>query len=106
MKTINSGKSQEVSMTSKQIIGFIRVAIAISVLSTVNTVSPVWAATFTVTTTIDNGPGSQREAINSANANSGVPDVINFNIPGAGPHTIAPITPLPTINDPVIVNGY
>jgi hypothetical protein len=41
-----------------------------------------------------------RQAILSANLAAGVPDVINFNIPGAGPHTISPAPPLPTVTDP------
>ncbi|MBP8239193.1 MAG: right-handed parallel beta-helix repeat-containing protein, partial [Saprospiraceae bacterium] len=39
---------------------------------------------------------SLREAIRAANQNAG-PDTIVFNIPGAGPHVIAPIASLPTI---------
>ncbi len=46
---------------------------------------------FTVTNTDDSGPGSLRQAILDANANPGA-DLITFNIPGAGPHTIAPLT--------------
>ena len=41
------------------------------------------AATFTVTNTHNNGPGSLRQAIFNANANPGA-DTIAFNIPGAG----------------------
>ncbi len=57
-----------------------------------------------VTTTDDSGPGSLRQAILDANANPGT-DTITFNIPGAGPHTIAPLTALPEITDPVIIDG-
>jgi len=65
----------------------------------------VKAATFTVTNTNDSGAGSLRQAILDANANVGT-DTIDFNIPGAGPHTIQPVSVLPTITDPVIIDGY
>ncbi len=63
------------------------------------------AATFTVTTTADTGPGSFRQAILAANAAAGL-DTIAFNIPGAGPHVIAPSTDLPGITSPVLIDGY
>src|SRR6185503_4124255 len=59
-----------------------------------------------------------REAIASANGDSNVNadvvavgtygvDTIDFNIPGAGPHTITiGATPLPAFAQPLIVNGY
>ena len=65
----------------------------------------VHAASFTVTNTNDSGPGSLRQTILDANANPG-PDTIDFNIPGAGPHSIQPASALPTITDPVIIDGY
>jgi uncharacterized repeat protein (TIGR01451 family) len=34
------------------------------------------------------------------------PNTIDFNIPGTGPFTIAPATPLPTVTAPVIIDGY
>ena len=63
------------------------------------------AATYTVTSTGDSGAGSLRQAILDANANAGA-DTIAFNIPGAGVHTIAPLTALPPITDPVTIDGY
>ena len=65
-------------------------------------------ATFTVTNTDDSGAGSLRQAIEDANAatNSGGPDLIRFAIPGDGPHTIAPTSQLPTISQPVTIDGY
>src|SRR5438309_1823638 len=61
--------------------------------------------TFTVTTTADStGAGTLRTAILSANANLGL-DAINFNIPGAGAQLIGLLTPLPTIGDPVMIDG-
>jgi len=66
---------------------------------------PVCGATFTVISTNDAGAGSLRQAILDANLNSG-PDVIDFNIPGAGPHTIEPLTALPDLTDVVTVDGF
>jgi parallel beta-helix repeat protein len=63
------------------------------------------STTFTVINTNDSGAGSLRQAITDANATSGA-DVINFDIPGTGVHNIAPATELPTITDPVTINGY
>jgi titin len=68
-------------------------------------------ATFVVTNTADDGGGSLRQAILSANAhpNIGAPDAIRFSIEGDGPHTIhvGSVTglPLPTIADPVSIDG-
>lgn len=66
-------------------------------------------ATFTVTSIADSGAGSLRSAIASANSSinaAGVLDRITFAIPGAGPHTIALTASLPTITDPVEIDGY
>ena len=66
-------------------------------------------ATFTVTNTSDDGTGSLRQAIVDANGmlNSppGLPDKIEFRIAGAGSHSIAPRSALPTLTDPVIIDG-
>ena len=63
--------------------------------------------TFTVTNTNDSGPGSLRQAMLDANnATSAPPDTILFKIPGTGPFTIAPLTPLPTLTHATIINGY
>jgi len=62
------------------------------------------AGTFVVTSTADGGPGSLRQAILDANAAPGA-DLIEFNIPGMGPHTISPQTILPAISDEIIVDG-
>jgi len=61
--------------------------------------------TFVVTNTNDSGAGSLRQAILDANANAGA-DTINFNIPGAGVHTISPVGSLPPLTDPVTIDGY
>ena len=64
----------------------------------------VHAASFTVTNTSDSGPGSLRQAILDANTSPGT-DTIDFNIPGAGPHTIQPTSVLPPIIDSVVIDG-
>ncbi len=66
--------------------------------------SRIHAAAFTVTATNDAGPGSLRQAILDANSSPG-PDVIAFNIPGDNP-SILPLSALPTITDPVVIDGY
>ena len=53
----------------------------------------------------DDGPCTLRAAIEQANFDAGT-DTINFDITGAGPHTINPASALPTITDPVIIDGY
>jgi len=63
------------------------------------------AATITVTTTADSGPGSLRQAILDSNTSAGTLDTIAFGIPGAGVHTIVPASALPTITDPVVIDG-
>src|SRR6266568_1721825 len=60
-------------------------------------------ATFVVTNTADSGPGSLRQAILDANARLG-PDAITFSI-ASGAQTISPLSPLPFVTDPVIVDG-
>ena len=67
--------------------------------------SALGATTFTVTNTNDSGAGSLRQAILDANANGGL-DTIAFNIPGSGVHTVSPASALPTLTDPVVIDGY
>lgn len=84
--------------------------------------SPAWAATFTVDSiadlddvTLDGNcdanaglanPCTLRAAIQEANFTAGA-DSIDFEIPGDGPHTIAPASEdLPTIVEPVTIDGY
>src|SRR5262249_18481453 len=59
---------------------------------------------FIVTNTNDSGPGSLRYAITSANSTSGA-QTITFNIPGASPFVIAPLTPLPAVTDTTTIDG-
>jgi CSLREA domain-containing protein len=46
-----------------------------------------------------------RAAIQEANAAAGA-DTIDFSIPGSGVQTIAPSTELPTVTQPVVIDGY
>ena len=80
--------------------------------------TPAQAATFTVDSTGDGGDSNTadgvcddgagactlRAAIEQANASAGV-DTINFSIGGGGVQTIAPGSALPTITDPVVIDG-
>ena len=73
----------------------------------VASVSTIAGMTFTVVNTNDTGAGSLRQAIINANAAITAGDTIAFNIPGAGPHTIAPGFPLPTLSDlGTTIDGY
>src|SRR5581483_950621 len=76
-------------------------------------------ALITVTTDSDilapDGKVSLREALLAADLNipifdapAGTPglDVIHFNIPGGGVHTIKPIAELPHVTEPLILDGY
>jgi hypothetical protein len=109
--------------------------LTVMTLAVVATASPAWAATFTVNQTGDEDdldfPGGTfdgssdgvcditlsiagnqctlRAAIQAANANDNAPtvDLISFDIPGDGPHVIAPASDeLPAITEPVTIDGY
>jgi hypothetical protein len=82
---------------------------------------PAPAATLTVTSTGDtiavDGLLTLREAITSANNNANVnsdvipsgaygTDTIQFLIPGSGVKTITPTSTLPSITDPLTIDGY
>jgi len=45
-----------------------------------------------------------RAAIQEANAQPGL-DIVVFDIPGPGPHAIQPASALPTVSDPVVIDG-
>ncbi len=62
-----------------------------------------YAAIFTVTNTNDAGAGSLRQAILDANLDA-AQDVIEFDI-GNGLQTIQPLTPLPIIDNDLIIDG-
>ena len=73
----------------------------------------IHANVFIVNSTADSGDGicnaaecTLREAIVAANANPPGPHLIVFAIPGAGPHTIVLLAPLPSILVPVVIAGY
>lgn len=61
-------------------------------------------ATFTVTNTNDSGDGSLRQAISDANNNPGLDNVV-FNIGAVGVQSIALLTPLPAVTDPINLDG-
>lgn len=63
-----------------------------------------FAVTFQVTSTADSGPGTLRQAILDANLTPGRDD-ISFNLAGPGPYVILPLNALPTITDPVAIDG-
>jgi Ca2+-binding RTX toxin-like protein len=60
----------------------------------------------TVTNTNDSGAGSFRQAILDSNATPLESNTINFNIPGTGPFTIQPASPLPDITNQLTINGF
>ncbi len=78
------------------------------IIVTINVPNP---PSYTVTTTDDTNDGvcdtqcSLREAITLSNSTSGQ-QIILFNIPGSAPYTIQPTSALPTITDPVIIDGW
>ncbi|MFN2579356.1 MAG: Calx-beta domain-containing protein, partial [Pyrinomonadaceae bacterium] len=61
-------------------------------------------ATFVVTNTNANGPGSLLFAMADANETPGA-DTITFNIPGSAPFVINQTVQLPTVTDPVTIDG-
>src|SRR5688500_2341614 len=63
----------------------------------------VLCSTYSVTSAADAGPGSLRQAILDANKHPGR-DAITFAI-GAGPRTIAVLSALPTITDPLVLDA-
>src|SRR4051794_31241832 len=63
-------------------------------------------STFLVTNTGDGGPGSLRRAILDANAGTAGTNTIEFDIPGDGVKTIAPLSPLPPITRAVLIDGF
>ena len=62
--------------------------------------------TFTVLNVNDSGPGSLRQAILDSNGFNTQQNTIQFNILGAGVHTIAPLSPLPPTATAVLIDGY
>jgi hypothetical protein len=62
-------------------------------------------SSFLVSNTADSGPGSFRQAILDSNGVTGAANTIDFDIPGAGVHTIEPLSALPAITSPVLIDG-
>ena len=60
--------------------------------------------TYTVTSTVDSGPGTLRDAIIQANTDAG-PGRITFDIAGTGIQIIKPVSPLPQITDELEIDG-
>ncbi len=58
-----------------------------------------------VDTTADSGPGSLRQAILDADSVPGLTVTIEFAVPGPGLQTIEPITSLPAITVPAVIDG-
>jgi hypothetical protein len=83
---------------------------ATAFLATAALLSPLAAApaaanpVLTVTSTADSGAHTLRHAISAANATPG-PDRIEFNLPGASPHVIKPVSSLATINETLTIDG-
>ncbi len=62
-------------------------------------------STFVVSSTADSGPGSLRQAILDSNAATGATNTIDFAVAGSGVQTIDPLSPLPAIVKPVLIDG-
>ena len=62
-------------------------------------------STFLVSNTGDSGPGSLRQAILDSNDAVGATNTIDFDISGSGVQTIAPLSSLPAITNPVLIDG-
>jgi hypothetical protein len=58
-----------------------------------------------VTSTNDSGAGTLRQALLEANNLSATPRIV-FAIPGPGPHTIRPLSRLPPIREPLVLDGW
>ena len=61
---------------------------------------------FLVSNTSGSGPGSLRQAILASNNAVGATNTIDFDISGTGVQTIFPLSPLPAITNPVLIDGF
>jgi hypothetical protein len=64
----------------------------------------IMPSSFVVSSTADSGTNTLRWAISSSNAATGGTNQITFKI-GTGLQTISPTSPLPTITNPVVIDG-
>ena len=69
------------------------------------TVTDAGAQTFVVTSTADSGTGSLRQAMLNSNLNTGFTNQISFNIAGTAPFTIQPLSALPVMTTPVVIDA-
>jgi SdrD B-like domain len=65
----------------------------------------VFANIYTVTSNADAGAGTMRQAMTDAMLHVGK-DTIRFNIAGAGLHTITLLSPLPLVEEDLVIDGY
>ena len=63
-------------------------------------------STFLVSNLGDSGFGSLRQAILDSNAATGSTNAIDFHISGIGVPVIAPLSSLPAITNPVLIDGF
>lgn len=84
----------------------LRVSLLLPIL--IASIARISASTFVVTNTSDSGSGSLRQAITDANThpNSAGVDNVQFNISGAGVHTITLASALPDITEGVMLDGW
>ncbi len=88
---------------------YVRIVLSIALLSTAHAAR---ATVFVVNTTADSGVGSLRQAILDANAQivtgptACAPHRVEFNIAGIGPHTIRPLSALPTVLITITFDGF
>jgi hypothetical protein len=80
-------------------------ALALAALALAGDAASAQAATYTVTTVNDAGPGSLRRALMQSGQQLNA-DRIEFAIPGAGLHTIAVASDLPVVTEDVTIDGY
>ena len=82
-------------------------------LASIGVATPAAAILITVNSAADPGNGvcnaaecTLREALNSAIPDGEFSMIVQFGIPGAGPHTIALTSPLPTLGRDIQVDGF
>jgi hypothetical protein len=75
------------------------------VLLTASCLAPAFGATFVVTNTLNDGPGSLRQAITDANTTAEL-DTIAFNILPGGAQTIIALFDLPVVTSPAVIDGW